>query len=134
MWVFASVGAGNLGPRERAVIEIALLTIAVVVGCVCGALISRRRSKPSFIPFAATIGAIGGGICGASFAVLMGIAFVTTYGGAPVSLLDGILVLLAYPVFGLLGAMVGGLFGAILGALGGYLAIHVAPLSPAERL
>jgi len=121
MWLLAALGTSNLHPGQRILVEVLLVAVAAVVGFAAGALISRRRGDPHAIPFGLTAGAVCGGICGAWYALVMGVAFVTTYGGAPVSFTDGVLVALAYLNFTGLGALAGGVPGAALGALGGFL-------------
>ena len=122
MWVLTVFGANNLHPGERASVEIILVCVAVVVGAAAGSLIGRRAGRPNLVFFGVTAGGVAGGLCGASYALIMGITYVVTFGGTPINLLDWVVVLIAYPVFALLGAFVGAVPGTALGALGGWLA------------
>jgi hypothetical protein len=122
MWLLASMGAHNLHPGVRGLVEIVLVAVALVSGGIAGGLIGRHRDDAHPILFAVTAGAVSGALCGATYAVVMGIGFVSTFGGAPVSFTDGLVLALAYPVFAALGALSGSVPGMILGGCGGFLA------------
>lgn len=129
MWVLSSSGSDNLRSSDRVPVTVLLIAIAVVIGAASGGLVGRRKTRVQIVLFGCIAGGAGGAVCGAAYALVMGIAFVGTYGGTPVNAFDAILVGLSYPVFALLGGMVGIIPGALLGACGGYLVAHRAPLA-----
>lgn len=122
MWLLAALGTSHLNPGSRATVLLVLVAVAFGVGGITGLLISRRREDQHSVLFGVTAGAAAGAICGAAYALLMGISYVSTFGGTPVGAEDWIVVLLSYPVFAALGACAGAVPGGVLGALGGYLA------------
>jgi hypothetical protein len=131
MWFLTSV-TSNLSPDVHQVISLSLVVLAGVVGATCGALISRHLEERAPVVYGATVGALGGAICGAAYATLFEFALVATYGGAPENIPDAIVVGVSFPVFALIGSMVGAATGGIFGAAGGFVGSRLA--GPASRM
>jgi len=115
MWLAASLGTTNLRPSVAAAVQIILICWGIVCGLATGVLINRRRGRPDEVLFGVTAGAIGGALCGAAYALVLGVTYVAAFGGSPVDFSDAIILVISYPVFAALGALVGTLPGALLG-------------------
>lgn len=120
MWVLTNIGADKLQSGQRTVVVGVLIGIALLTGGLSGGMIARNRQEDHPLLFGMMVGAVSGAVCGACYALVMGIVFVAGFGGAPVGITDGFLVLLSYPVFIALGALTGCVPGMLLGALGSY--------------
>jgi cyanate permease len=121
MWLAAILGTANLHPSEAAAVQIILVAWAIVCGLATGVLINRRRGRTDEVLFGVTSGAVGGALCGAAYALVLGITYVGTYGGSPVDFTDAAVLTISYPVFAALGALIGTLPGAVLGFSAGLL-------------
>jgi hypothetical protein len=121
MWLFARLGTQNLRPSVAVAVQLILVCWAIVCGLATGVLVNRRRGRTDEVLFAVTAGAVGGALCGAAYAIALGVTYVATFGGSPVDFSDAAILLISYPVFAALGALVGTVPGALLGLGVGFL-------------
>lgn len=121
MWLATILGTANLHPSERLAVQLILVSWSVLCGLTTGMVVRRRQGRPDEVLFGVTAGAVGGGLCGAAYAVVIGVTYVATYGGSPVDVTDAIVLALSFPVFAALGALVGTVPGSLCGLCAGLL-------------